>query len=286
MRMAEPAEHHVLLRQRHFHYLDWEGPGEVPIVFLHGSGLAAWTWSLVCLALQDRYRCYALDLRGHGDSEWAADMDYSPEAHAGDVKALVDHLGLDRPVIVGMSLGGLVGARYAIDRDVRALVVIDTGPRIEPAGREHLLSFLREPAELDSLEAFVDRAIAFNPRRDRATLRVSLLRNLVRLPDGKWTWKYDRRHHGRVPESEREASRAAVWRAADRIRCPVLIVRGSESRVVTRESAEALAASMPRGKFAEIPDAGHAVHSDQPRALVAALTAFLDASVGPDAPDQ
>ena len=116
-----PAEHLVVLGRMRFRYLDWGTPGKTPLLFLHGGGLTAHTWDLVCLALRADYRCLALDLRGHGDSEWSPEMDYGIAAHSGDVEALVDHLGLDGLGLVGMSLGGLT-ADLTKDEDSRRIV--------------------------------------------------------------------------------------------------------------------------------------------------------------------
>jgi pimeloyl-ACP methyl ester carboxylesterase len=265
----------VLLRNTRFHYLDWGGPGTTPIVFLHGGGLTAHTWDLVALALRDRYRCYAPDARGHGDSEWIANMDYSTDEHAADVHALVQTLALDRPVIVGMSMGGSAAVRYSIEHTPRALVVIDTGPVIDRKGGQPIIDFIRQPAELDSVDDFVERAMKFNPRRNPTLLRRSLLHNLVQLPDGKWTWKYDKRHWGRVPEQKQMEQRAALWKDIERITCPTQVVRGAESLVFPRESAESFAKRLPRGRWVEVPNAGHTVQGDNPSALAAAMIEFL-----------
>jgi hypothetical protein len=69
------------------HYLDWGSAGRPLLVFLHGAALNAHTWDIVCLALRDRFHCVALDQRGHGDSEWSPEMDYTPAAHGRDLRA-------------------------------------------------------------------------------------------------------------------------------------------------------------------------------------------------------
>src|SRR5262249_38420236 len=94
--LTVPATHDVVLRRMRFHYLDWGTRGRPPILFLHGGGLNAHTWDLVCLALRGQHHCLALDQRGHGDSEWSPQMDYTTESQVGDLEAFVDHLGLDR----------------------------------------------------------------------------------------------------------------------------------------------------------------------------------------------
>src|SRR5437879_5868735 len=99
-----PDEHHLLLRRMRFHYLDWGTSGLLPVLFLHGGGLNAHTWDLVCAALRRERHCLALDQRGHGESEWSPQMDYAIESHVGDLDAFVHALGLERFVLVGMSL--------------------------------------------------------------------------------------------------------------------------------------------------------------------------------------
>jgi hypothetical protein len=125
-----PERHDVVLRRMRFHYLDWGTRGRPPILFLHGGGLNAHTWDLVCLGLRRERHCLALDQRGHGDSEWSPEMDYSTESHVGDLEAFVDRLGLDRFVLVGMSLGGANGLAWAghHSRRLAGLVLVDVGP--------------------------------------------------------------------------------------------------------------------------------------------------------------
>jgi pimeloyl-ACP methyl ester carboxylesterase len=269
-----PLDRYVRLGGRLVHYLDWGGAGR-PVVFLHGLGLTAHTWNLVCLSLRSAYRCYAIDLRGHGDSEWAADGDYSLPAYRADIEAFTAHFGLAQPVIVGMSLGGVLAAEIAKERDVRALVIVDTGPHVDPRGRRQLAEFLRLPPELDSVEEFVNRAMAFQPSRTPELLKTSLLNNLVQLPSGRWRWKYDPRCLDRSFSTAGQRSFRAVWKTTDRIRCPTLVVRGGRSRVLPREGAEAVVAALPRGRLVEIEGAGHTVQGDQPAALADAIRDFL-----------
>ena len=112
------------------HYLDWGMAGLRPIVFLHGAALNAHTWDVVCLALRQQYHCHALDQRGHGESAWAKDADYSGEAHRGDIEAFVEHLGLNQFVLVGHSMGGFNAFNYAFQHShqLAALVLVDAGP--------------------------------------------------------------------------------------------------------------------------------------------------------------
>jgi pimeloyl-ACP methyl ester carboxylesterase len=273
-----PAAHHVILRGMRFHYLDWGTAGLPPALFLHGGGLNVHTWDLVCATLKTERHCLALDQRGHGDSEWSPVMDYATESHADDLGAFVDHLGLDRFVLVGMSLGGANALAWAgtQSRRLAGLVLVDVGPETRAAGRAKIQAFTSEATPLDSVEDFVNRALAFNPRRDAALLRRSLLHNLRQTPDGKWMWKYDQRHRGRMDPAASERRRELLWSAVARVKCPTLVVRGAESDVFHDEDAEKLSRALPDGRWVKVEKAGHTVQGDNPAGLLVSLRAFLN----------
>jgi esterase len=281
--LALPSAHHVLLGRMRFHYLDWGTAGQPPVVFLHGGGLNAHTWDLVCAALKRERHCLALDQRGHGESEWSPEMDYATESHAGDLDAFVGALGLERFVLVGMSLGGVNALAWAgrHSRRLAGLVLIDVGPEIRTEGVRKIAAFTSEATPLDSVEHYVERALSFNPRRNRELLRRSLLHNLRRMPDGRWMWKYDQRHRGKAPDPEAYARRRDVlWSAVDGVECPTLVVRGAQSDVFHDEDAERLAGRLRHGRWVRIEGAGHTVQGDNPAGLLVSLREFLDATGG------
>jgi pimeloyl-ACP methyl ester carboxylesterase len=277
--LALPGQHHLLLGQMRFHYLDWGTAGRPPVVFLHGGGLNAHTWDLVCAALRDERHCLALDQRGHGDSEWSPEMDYTIESHVGDLDAFLQALGLQRVVLVGMSLGGVNALAWAgrHSRRLAGLVLVDIGPEVRTDGVRKIAAFTAEATPLDSVDQFVDRALSFNPRRNRELLRRSLLHNLRRMPDGRWMWKYDQRHRGRPPDPQAYARRRELlWSAVDAVECPTLVVRGAQSDVFHDEDAERVAGRLRRGRWVKIEGAGHTVQGDNPAGLLVALREFLD----------
>jgi pimeloyl-ACP methyl ester carboxylesterase len=279
--LALPSTHHVLLGRMRFHYLDWGTAGRPPVVFLHGGGLNAHTWDLVCASLKPAWHCLALDQRGHGESEWSPEMDYATESHAGDLDAFVGALGLERFVLVGMSLGGVNALAWAgrHSRRLAGLVVIDVGPEIRTEGVRKIAAFTSEATPLDSVDHYVERALRFNPRRNRELLRRSLLHNLRRMPDGRWMWKYDQRHRGKAPDPEAYARRRdLLWSAVDGIECPTLVVRGAQSDVFHDEDAERLAGRLRHGRWVRIEGAGHTVQGDNPAGLLVSLREFLDAT--------
>jgi esterase len=277
--LALPASRQCIAGRMRLHYLDWGRQGAPPVLFLHGGCLTAHTWDLACLALRNDYHCLALDQRGHGDSEWSPEVDYRPSAQREDVAGWIDALGMDRPVLVGQSMGALNALSYAhaFPERVAGLVLIDIAPEASRSGgAARIVEFARAPAELDSIDAFVERAVAFNPRRRRELLRSSLLHNLRQLPDGRLTWKYDRRFLATGMTTVANALEELATQARE-VSCPTLLVRGGDSDVVTREAAAAFAACFPAGQFAEVAGAGHSVQGDEPAALVALLRRFLAA---------
>jgi esterase len=258
-------------------YLDWGTAGLPPMLFLHGGALTAHTWDLCCLALRNEYHCLALDQRGHGDSDWEPQADYSIAAQREDIKGFADRLGLDRTILVGQSMGAINALAFAIHYPARlsALVMIDAGPEVRRPGSRRIREFVHEVAAAPSLDAIIERALAFNPRRDANILRRSLMHNLRQMPDGSWRWKYDRR---RFQNLDREGHRTERRQLADglaRIACPTLVVRGGDSDVFLEEDAVSLARRLPRGQYVTIADAGHTVQGDNPKALVAAIREFL-----------
>jgi pimeloyl-ACP methyl ester carboxylesterase len=175
-----------------------------------------------------------------------------------------------------MSLGGAVAMTYAganVDR-LEALVLVDVGPEMSGAGGQRLRDFADESAELDSIDAYVERAMAFNPRRRPELLRRSLLHNLRQTPSGKWAWKYDPARR-LPPGSDPDRRRDVMWAAVERITCPTLVVRGADSDLFLDADAEKLLAHLPNGKLVRISGAGHTVQGDQPRALAEAMRSFL-----------
>jgi esterase len=271
-----PSAKTVLVDKLRFRYLDWGNEALRPILFLHGGALTAHTWDLCCLALREEFHCIALDQRGHGDSDWAPDADYSIAAQREDVRGFVDQMGLDRFVLVGMSMGAINALAFAVSyvEKLSALVLIDAGPEVRRRGSSRIRDFVNGSAKPESLDAIIERALAFNPRRDPKVLRRSLMHNLRQQSDGTWVWKYDRRRFQQMGEAH-AAERQGLAEGLAKVTCPALVVRGAESDVFHEEDGERLAQRLPDGRFITIPRAGHTVQGDNPKDLAAALREFL-----------
>jgi pimeloyl-ACP methyl ester carboxylesterase len=272
-----PESHHLVVGRMRLHYLDWGVKGRHPILFLHGGGLNAHTWDLVCLMLRHRYHCLALDQRGHGDSEWEPTADYRFDAQVADVEGFIEKLKLQRPLLVGHSMGGFAAMGYAIRHaaSMAGLVLVDIAPEISMQGSLKIRDFIKMDREMDSVEDFVERALKFNPMRNRQLLRRSLLHNLRQLPNGRWAWKHDPNRMPQNFEHERDERKTMIMDNAQNIVCPTLVLRGSRSDVLTDESAKEFSESVPNGRWLRIENAGHTIQGDNPRALLDALDPFL-----------
>ena len=273
------SERYVAANGLRFHYLEWGRKESPPVVLLHGFAQTCHSWDFVALGLCDRFRLIAVDLRGHGDSDWAPDGDYSLEAHQRDLQALVEALRLDRVVLMGNSMGGRVSLLHGAARaeQVTGVVMVDAAPEHVPVGVDKIRRFLEQPDVLDSFEEFVGLVQRYNHRRPVEQIRGSLIHNLRQLADGRWTWKYDAalRSGQRSPINSREPV-ARLWEAVDEVRCPALLVRGAESDIVSQAILDKMRQRNPTFEQVTVEGAGHLVVGDNPAGFQKAVSPFLD----------
>ena len=273
-----PQDKFVTANGMRFHYLEWGSAANPPMMLLHGFAQTCHSWDFVALGFSDDYRVIVLDQRGHGDSDWAADGDYSPETQQNDISAIVSEIGLGDFTLMGLSMGGRNSFTYAANNpdSVRALVIVDAGPQNMQQGTQNIRNFVQQDDELDSVDAFVERVLKYNPRRPPEQIRGSIMHNLKQLPNGKWTWKYDKRlrrpgrRMGSDPETEKR-----LWGYLEALQCPTLLVRGGASDIIAMDTAEKMHAVIPNSQLATIDGAGHLVMGDSPAGFQRAVTEFL-----------
>jgi esterase len=183
---------------------------------------------------------------------------------------------LERPIVVGQSMGGLNSIAYATRHSdhMRAMVIVDVAPEISASGAERIRDFASTP-ELDSPQAFLERAVKFNPLREPAVLRRSLYYNLRETPAGKWALKHDQRRRSDDAMRSFTEDRIRLASEVSKIKCPTLLVRGALSDVLSDEAAEKFARSLPDGRWVRVENSGHNVQGDNPRGLLDAMTAFF-----------
>jgi len=274
--MSTAHDRYVTARGLRFHYVERGAAAAPPLLCLHGITQTAHSWDEVADDLSSAYRVLCFDQRGHGDSDWAPDGDYARQTQAADVEAITDALGLSSFILAGMSMGGVNAISFTArhPEKVRALVIVDVSPEIQIKGVENIRHFIQAADELDSFEAFVERAHQFNPRRSLDNIRSRLSHNLKQLPNGKWTWKYDKAL--RSPERGFQATALLnLWDDVRAIRCPTLIIKGGESDILSAESAGKMQAAIPDSRVVVVPGAGHSVMGDNPAAFAAAAREFM-----------
>jgi pimeloyl-ACP methyl ester carboxylesterase len=257
-----------------------EGP---PVVLLHGGGQTRHSWGTTLQVLAGKgWRAYTVDLRGHGESDWAPDGDYTMDAFAGDVAAVATSLGRP-PALVGASLGGLSAlAALGLRPDLgTALVLVDVAPRTEDAGRERIGAFMMEHMEsgFGSLDEVADAVARYNPHRPRPKDLSGLKKN-VRLRDGRWYWHWDpafiRGGLGSPDETRTTLVDTETLEAsARRITVPVLVVRGLVSDLLSEEGARRMLELVPHGELVSVAGAGHMVAGDRNDLFNDAVVGFL-----------
>ncbi len=279
----------VLIEGRQVHYLEWGHGGLAPVLCLHGGGQTAYMYEELGAALRDRYHVLAPDLPNHGDSD-SLDVDESerpvglgPTLLAETMAPLLDAFGLDRVALVGASLGGLTSIRFADMHPERAsaIALIDVGHKLEPEGVRKIVDFMSAHESFASLDEAAEEISKYLPGRKNVRPE-SLTRNLRRRDDGRWVWKhgFGRRFRGIDPEDHPadnlDAFMSGVQEAAAGIQCPVLVLRGSASDVLSQQGAEEVAAVFPNARLATVEKAGHLAAGDNPRSTVKLITEFLD----------
>ena len=269
MNLLRPIDRYLAVNGLRLHVLDWGGEGRPPLVLLHGFTGHAHAWDTLSIALQPHFHVYALDQRGHGDSD-PADV-YNPIAAFEDIRGVVDQLGLPSFVLVGLSMGGRNAMYFTSQRPdaVRKLVIVDIGPEVsrraaeKPAGPP-------EPESWDSIEQAAQHLYRGNPYPGIHYYRWVVSHSLRERPDGTLAWAWH-------PSIKRVRSPADIdwWRLLRAITPPTLVLRGEESGVLDRDVAERMVTALPQGTLVEIPRAVHTLHEDNPDAVLAALKDFL-----------
>lgn len=270
-----PTHRQFIAGDMRFHYVEWGSSANPPILFLHGGNQTCRTWDVACANLSQDHHCFALDQRGHGDSEWSYSFDYGPDAHLRDIEAWVDEVGVDRFVLVGMSMGCLNGLHYAVKQADRlaAFVAVDAGPYVNQEGAQAIVNFVQGTEAVRSIDAYLEKAVQFNPNRDPRLLRRSLTHALRETVDGEFVWKTDRRKSMRMQAFEDRFE--YLSENLNAITCPTLVLRGGKSDVMTDDQAQRFASELPNGRWRAIPDAGHTIQGDNPKAMLQEIRAFL-----------
>jgi pimeloyl-ACP methyl ester carboxylesterase len=259
-----------------------------PVLLLHGGGQTRHAWRRTAVEIaRAGWIAYAVDQRGHGDSEWVADGAYAFKDFAADVTAVAAELARRHgapPVVIGASLGGIASLFAAGEVQERApifaaLVLVDITPRVDLAGVAKVQGFMREHARdgFATVEEAADAVAAYLPHRPRPRSTEGLKKNLRLHPDGRWRWHWDPRFlDGRRPVGGgRGEIEERLIAAARGLKIPAMLVRGGSSELVQEEHAKEFLALVPHARFADVSGARHMVAGDKNDQFSAAILAFL-----------
>lgn len=282
---ATGADFFTTLNGLQAHYVEWGSPQAPAIILLHGLRSYARTWEPVAAALSDRYRLIALDHRGRGDSDWDPAAEYFTAAYVSDLEQFADGLGLARFALIGHSMGGTNAIVYAARHPerVRLAVIEDIGPGSSAStkGAERVKRELAEtPREFPTLAAARAYWRSVRPAVSEQALHSRVQHTLRREPSGRWVWKFDLEGIARARLDPDPARRPDLWPHVTALRCPALVLRGARSDFLSTRTCEDMATRQPFLSWAEVPDAGHYVHDDNPTGYLAALRSFLALHAG------
>ena len=269
-----PTDRYVDNDGLRLHYLDYGNSHLPPMLLIHGMRDSALRWDIFARAMSDEYRVLSLDSRGHGDSDRAGPNGYHYDDYISDIEALAEHLALRDMIIVGHSAGGRYAWSYAVEHPerVRALVIVDIDP--DPQNPQTARDFQAIAAEPESWPTEDDFLTYLDTRRvhtPEEALKKQVPAITTRTPEGSYVWKADIRI---VTEYERPD----LWDSWGRISCPVLLVRGRQSALLTHETAVKMRASLPSSqmRLAELEGGGHWFYQDFPEAFEITVRWFLD----------
>ena len=250
------------------------------VVLLHGGGQTRFAWGNTARSLAAAGYCaFALDARGHGDSDWAGERGYSLDAFADDLEDVIAELAT-RPAVVGASLGGMT-ALLAVARSrpsiAECVVLVDVTPHYEPEGVRRIVDFMRaRPDGFVSLDEAAQCISEFLPHRPPPSDTGGLAKNLRRGDDGRYRWHWDPEFIGRFDDPQSKQLPARLAEAARCLTVPTLLVRGGLSEIVSEESVRDFLDLVPHCEYVDVAGAAHMVAGDCNDAFSDAVVEFLE----------
>jgi pimeloyl-ACP methyl ester carboxylesterase len=246
----------------------WGSDNKKLVILLHGGGQTRHAWGETGKKLAEAgYHSVALDLRGHGDSEWHSDADYTIKAYKEDLVSIIKEI--NKPAsLIGASLGGMASLLLAGDEVnsnlCTSLIMVDIGIYPDPAGSDRIVSFmLSGEAGFKSLEDVAKSISDYLPHRQKPKDLQGLKKNLRLKEDGKYYWHWDPRFIRRRPGSRDKGYFDLQLKAAQKVVVPTLLMRGALSDVVTMEDVEYFLSVIGHAKFVEIEKAAHMIAGDR-----------------------
>ena len=250
------------------------GNDPAEVVLIHGGAQNAHTWDTVALALGRPL--LAVDLPGHGHSDWRPGRDYWPHSMADDVAVAVRRLAPNAEAVVGMSLGGMTSICLAADHPelVRRLGVVDVTPGTDHEKAEPIIAFVDGPEYFADFDEILSRTIEFNPGRSEQSLRRGVLHNAYEMDDGQWTWRYDRMRDWKV-SGDAAPSFDVLWDKVDKVQVPITLWQGGKWSVIGDEDVAEWMRRRPDTIHIVVDGAGHSIQGDKPMEMAGLIEDLL-----------
>ncbi|REJ85566.1 MAG: alpha/beta hydrolase [Acidobacteria bacterium] len=284
-----PASQFYVSQRLRLHYLDW-GNEEKPLLLLvHGGRDHAHNWDWVAKALRDDFHIVAPDLRGHGNSQWAIGGMYAISDFVLDIAQLLEALDQFPVAIVAHSLGGMISLQYTglyPDRVSKIVAIEGLGPSPERLAElrqreahERLVGWIsemqglaaRHPRHYPSVEAAARRMQEVNSFLSAEQARHLTVHGVARNEDGTYGWKFDNYVRAGAPFRMDEDEIRAIW---NRITCPTLLVRGTESWA-SDPVEDGRIEAFRNAELRNFDGAGHWVHHDRTDDFIEVVREFL-----------
>jgi len=284
-----PTSHSFMSQRLRLHYVDWGNRDAPPLILQHGGRDHCRSWDWVADSLRKDWHVICPDLRGHGDSAWSPDADYTSFAYAYDFAQLIETLGYDEVTIIGHSLGGFVSSIFAglYPERVRRFVNIEgmgLPPQIVarldatpyPARMREWIDMRRKsagrlPRRYPTIEAAFARMKAENAYLTDAQARHLTVHGISRNEDGSWSWKFDN-YLNAIPVAE--IPRNEIHGLLRAITCEVLLFYGKDSWA-SNPAVDGRIKLLQHARLIEYENAGHWLHHDQTERFLADIAAFL-----------
>ena len=256
-------------------------PDDPLVILLHGGGQTRHAWRATAEKLsQSGFYAVAIDLRGHGDSDWSEEGDYAIESYRNDLVSIIQKIG--KPAfLIGASLGGMISLSTAGDKDYEnlceALVMVDIGIYPNEDGSNEILNFMSSGFKgFDSLEDASNAISSYLPHREKPKDLSGLKKNLRLKDDGRYYWHWDPRFiKSRTGNIDRSEYRQRQRTYAESIKVPTLLIRGALSNVVTQEEVDDFLNTISHAEFVEIDKAAHMIAGDRNDIFANAAIDFL-----------
>jgi pimeloyl-ACP methyl ester carboxylesterase len=268
----QPADRFVTVNGLRIHFLDWGTEEKPPLIMLHGIGRVARTFDHIAPHFAPNYHVMAVDMRGHGDSDWDPKGAYLVEDYTKDIEGLAAQLHLRNITIWGNSTGGRVAQVFAglHPELMSAVIAEDVGPERPTQVAESVTRLLKQEDEKGwaSEDELLAQLKTSNPRTPDEILRAYAHYGSKRRPDGRVIWKRDPAiGNGFVPTE--------LWRFVREIKSPIIYVLGGRSTIVPAGTQDELKKALPQAQIATIPGVGHYPSEENTQAYLAIVDKFL-----------